>query len=278
MLAQPSEGLGPLPSGGGPNVKIKKEAVKRGACVPRQPELTRRKFLGVGCVTAATLASTMVGVSLAVPETAAAVPPGSPAPFDPSGGNLQQRRTSARLTRLDAAQLAFTRPLPVIANNGEENDYGGKRIGNFSKGLPHNGLGEVDPAAYNALLLALSTGNNADFEAVPLGGAQPLRNPQAGIAFDLEGPDSHHLALRPAPRIDSAEEAGEAAELYWMALARDVHFSGYATNPTSLAAAADLSAFSDFRGPKQAGTVTPQTLFRGNTPGDVNGPYLSQFL
>ena len=247
--------------------------------MPRQPELTRRKFLGVGCATAATLASTMVGVSsLAAPETAAAAPPGSPAPFDPSGGNLQQRRTSARLTRLDAAQLAFTRPLPVIANNGEENDYGRKRIGNFSKGLPHNGLGEVDPAAYNALLFALSTGNNADFEAIPLGGARPLRNPQAGIAFDLEGPDSHHLALRPAPRIDSAEEAGEAAELYWMALARDVHFSSYATNATTLAAAADLSVFSDFRGPKQAGTVTPQTLFRGSTPGDVNGPYLSQFL
>jgi hypothetical protein len=260
-------------------VKNKKEAVKRGACVPRQSELTRRKFLGVGCATAATLASTMVGVSsLAAPETAAAAPPGSPAPFDPSGANLQQRRTSARLTRLDAAQLAFTRPLPAIANNGEENDYGGKRIGNFSKGLPHNGLGEVDPAAYNALLFALSTGNNADFEAIPLGGARPLRNPQAGIAFDLEGPDSHHLAQRPAPRIDSAEEAGEAAELYWMALARDVHFSSYATNATTLAAAADLSVFSDFRGPKQAGTVTPQTLFRGNTPGDVNGPYLSQFL
>jgi len=247
--------------------------------VPRQSELTRRKFLGVGCATAATLASTMVGVSsLAAPETAAAAPPGSPAPFDPSGGNLQQRRTSARLTRLDAAQLAFTRPLPVIANNGEENDYGGKRIGNFSKGLPHNGLGEVDPAAYNALLFALSTGNNADFEAIPLGGARPLRNPQAGIAFDLEGPDSHHLALRPAPRIDGAENSAEAAELYWMALARDVNFSDYTSHPLTLAAAADLSGFSDFRGPKAGGVVTPATLFRGNTPGDLNGPYISQFL
>ena len=246
--------------------------------MPRQPELTRRKFLGVGCATAATLASTMVGVSSLAPETAAAAPPGSPAPFDPSGGNLQQRRTSARLTRLDAAQLAFTRPLPVIANNGEENDYGGKRIGNFSKGLPHNGLGEVDPAAYNALLFALSTGNNADFEAIPLGGARPLRNPQAGIAFDLEGPDSHHLALRPAPRIDGAENSAEAAELYWMALARDVNFSDYTSHPLTLAAAADLSGFSDFRGPKAGGVVTPATLFRGNTPGDLNGPYISQFL
>jgi len=244
--------------------------------------VTRRNFLGrmSGAAAAALAGSVVAGSALLEPKPAAAAPkpPAPPAPFDPSGTNLRQRCTDARLTRLDAAQLAFVRPLPSIVNSGEENDYGGTRIANFSKGLPHNGLGEVDPAAYNALLKALATGSNSDFEGIPLGGSKPLRNPQAGLAFDLEGPDSHHLALRPAPRIDSAEAAGEAAELYWMALARDVHFSDYATNPTTLAAAADLSAFSDFRAPKSGGAVTPQTLFRGNTPGDLNGPYLSQFL
>src|SRR5206468_5719150 len=34
----------------------------------------------------------------------------------------------------------------------------------------------------------------------------------------------------------------------------------------------------DFRGPKTAGQVTPQTIFRGGTAGDLVGPYLSQFL
>jgi hypothetical protein len=136
----------------------------------------------------------------------------------------------------------------------------------------------VDPAAYNALLAALSSGNPADFEAIPLGGVRPLRNPQAGLAFDLEGPDSHHLAMRPAPRIDGPENSAEAAELYWMALAHDVRFTDYASSPLIAQAAADLSAFSDFRGPKQAGQVTPATIFRGHTPGDLAGPYLSQFL
>ena len=136
----------------------------------------------------------------------------------------------------------------------------------------------MDPAAYNALLAALSSGNPDDFEAIPLGGVRPLRNPQAGLAFDLEGPDSHHLAIRPAPRIDGPENSAEAAELYWMALARDVQFTDYASSPLIAQAADDLSAFSDFRGPKQAGQVTPATLFRGNTPGDLAGPYLSQFL
>src|SRR5439155_13652124 len=91
-------------------------------------------------------------------------------------------------------------------------------------------------------------------------------------------PDSHSLLLRPATRIDSAENSAEMAELYWMALSRDVHFSDYATDPLVGAAAADLSRFSDFRGPKSGGQVTTATVFRGVTAGDVIGPYLSQFL
>jgi len=47
----------------------------------------------------------------------------------------------------------------------------------------------------------------------------------AGLAFDLEGPDSHACSIPPAPRFDSAEEAGEMVELYWIALARDVPFT-----------------------------------------------------
>src|SRR6266545_3560526 len=63
--------------------------------------------------------------------------------------------------RHEAAQLAFDRPYPDHVCNGEEDDYAGTRIANFSKGLPHNDLGEVDPAAYNALLVALASGDPA---------------------------------------------------------------------------------------------------------------------
>ena len=63
-----------------------------------------------------------------------------------------------------------------------------------------------------------------------------------------------------------------------MALCRDVAFRDYGTNALTLAAAADLSARRDFRGPKSGGQVTPGTLYRGLTPGDLNGPYISQFL
>ena len=68
------------------------------------------------------------------------------------------------------------------------------------------------------------------------------------------------------------------AELYWMALLRDVAFSTFNANADVAAAAASLSGFSDFRGPKVAGAVTVDTLFRGLTPGDLAGPFVSQFL
>jgi membrane-associated phospholipid phosphatase len=62
-------------------------------------------------------------------------------------------------------------------------------------------------------------------------------------------------------------------ENYWMALLRDVHFSDYTSDPTAAAAAADLAKLSDFPGRK-----TAPTLFRGTLPGDLAGPYLSQFM
>jgi hypothetical protein len=94
----------------------------------------------------------------------------------------------------------------------------------------------------------------------------------------LEGADSHHLGVAPAPKFASAEQAGEMAELYWQALTRDVPFSRYDTDPLANAAVADLSRLSDFRGPRLRGQVSAESLFRGTTDGDLIGPYLSQFL
>ncbi|MBI4517546.1 MAG: vanadium-dependent haloperoxidase [Deltaproteobacteria bacterium] len=173
--------------------------------------------------------------------------------------------------------MAFARPLPSHSTNGDEARYP-NRIGNYSKGLPHNSLGEVDAAAYDALLAAAASGRPADFEAVPVAGTVKLANPQGGLAFDLEGPDSLACAQSPPPRFDSAEIAGEMVELYWMALTRDINFSDYATSADIASACDDLSHLSDFRGPTEAAEVTPATIFRGLTPGDLVGPLLSQFL
>jgi membrane-associated phospholipid phosphatase len=194
-----------------------------------------------------------------------------------SSSDDNKRIQQAEKIRTNAAKLASRRPQPDHPTNGEEKLYP-NRIASYSKALPHNRLGEVDSHAYDALLDAMKSGKDTDFEKIPLGLGRRLTNPQAAFGFDLEGADSHHMAIAPAPTIAGARGAGELAEVYWMALSRDVHFSDYASDPTAAAAAAELSRFSDFQGPKSGGSVTPGTLFRGDTPGDLAGPYLSQFL
>ena len=54
--------------------------------------------------------------------------------------------------------------------------------------MAHNALGEVDLNAYGALLKALATGRQEDFNVIPLDLGAKLTNPQSGLAFDLEGP------------------------------------------------------------------------------------------
>jgi hypothetical protein len=191
--------------------------------------------------------------------------------------NAKERREKAYQVRKEAAHFQKKLPLPDHPCNNDEQLFSNK-IGNYSKGLPHNSLGEVNLKAYQSLIHSLKTGKPDDFESIPLGGIVKLSNPQAAYTFDLAGPDSHHLRIIAPPSFSSAWEASEIAEVYWQALTRDVPFVDYDTNPLTLAAASDLSKFSDFHGPKVSGLVTTSTLFRGETPGDLMGPYISQFL
>jgi len=233
--------------------------------------LSRRAFLHrASGVTVATLTANAFGVPILddTPRVAAA---------ELGPVKDKQRRQQAYHLRKEAAQFQRDLPLPAHPDNGDETRYA-NRIGSYSKALPHNSVGEVDLNAYQTLIHALATGQPADFETIPLGGSVKLTSPQAAYAFALEGPDSHHLDMLPPPAFSSPEEAAEMAELYWQALTRDVPFLDYPTDPLISQAATDLSSFSAFAGPKMGGGVTPQTLFRGNTPGDLTGPYLSQFL
>jgi hypothetical protein len=187
------------------------------------------------------------------------------------------RRARAFRIRLKTAIAERDVPVPPQVDNGDELLYP-TRIGNYSKGLPHNSIGEVDPAAYEALLTAVRSGEPEDFAKIPLGGNTKLANPQAGLAFTLEGTDSGQLTCPPAPALSSAERAGEMVENYWMTLAREVPFSKYGSESVTSMAIADLNKLSDFTGPTVNGQVTPGTLFRGTTPGELIGPYISQFL
>ncbi|HEV8239827.1 MAG TPA: vanadium-dependent haloperoxidase [Thermoanaerobaculia bacterium] len=192
------------------------------------------------------------------------------------------------MTVAAAAAPAALEALPCTAtkikktgSNGDEERFKGADgkpnfIGNFSKGLHHDGFGEVDRPGYKSLLHALDS--EKDFDQISLGLGRKLTNPQAGLANDLEGPDPQDLSILAAPSLDSAEEAAEAVELYWMALLRDVPFVSFGSDADVAAAAAEISTLQEFTGPKLGGQVTPQTIFRGCAPGDVAGPFLSQYL
>ena len=214
-------------------------------------------------------------------------------PFSHTNNEPFARRTISRKVREESAKIAFLRDHPDHPNNGDENDYGNRNyVGNYSKGLPHfdcndrndivNKIGEVKPIAYRRMLRALASGQPYFFGRIPIGGTRRVVNPQSGLAFDLEGADSHALFVPPAPRLDNQEAAGEMVELYWMALLRDVNFEDFSTNEHVRAAAEELSKLPDFKGPKEIVNgqlrITQNTIFRGFTRGDRKGPYVSQFL
>jgi hypothetical protein len=188
------------------------------------------------------------------------------------------RADRAQEIRLEAAAFQRARPLPTHTNNGDEALYP-SRFASFSKGLPHNAVGEPVLTQYDALLAAILSGNPADFEAIVLGGERKLANPLAGYAYVLEGADPHAIAMRPAPTFTSAEVAGEMEELYWMALVRDVRFDQYGSDSTVAQAVNRLNQLRVYRGVRNSsGVVTTGTVFRADLPGVTTGPFISQYL
>jgi membrane-associated phospholipid phosphatase len=246
------------------------------------PTWNRRSFLG-GVAGLATLPSPVLGWS--------------PASLHQGLGDEtgEDRATRAWQLRIAAADRQRQRPVPIHETNGDEERYP-NRIGSFSKTLPHDARGEVDRVAYQRYREILDVAKTEDFEQIPVGGEGRLTSPQAGLAYELIGSDASTFIQPPPPAFASAALMAELIENYWMALTRDVYFLDYEVDPITHAAARDLSYLPDFQGPRAPlGTrldggrprrgidwrqpqVTPTTLFRGLTPGDLTGPYLSQFL
>ena len=115
----------------------------------------------------------------------------------------------------------------------------------------------------------------------------------AGNTFDLEGPDAQAVTMPPAPALGSTELTAEMAEVYGQALLRDVPFnafsakSGSAADRKSVSSVVDILNSLDWFNPtvvfpddngRRRTSLLPHTAFRGITPGDNVGPYLSQFL
>lgn len=286
-----------------------------------------------------------------------AIPPINERPVlrGPSRANLAKARRNAAT---DTSANHGRRPALQVPSNGDNARYD-TRLMAFTKGLAHDVNGVPDPAAYAAFVNTLTAQETdeplqvmSDFpvptaEDAHSGGTLAIRctpngppgrlfrrweSPLAGLYFENQGPDPDGVAMPPAPRFGGSELCAEMAELYAMAVTRDMDLSDlsdpatdlYHIDPTSGArvpltmvqagggsrpakvadlveALASLSWF-DPAGQPIGGTMmgkqltdhenrrraargatggpglTAAALFRGSSPGCMNGPYLSQFL
>jgi hypothetical protein len=123
------------------------------------PMLSRRGLIG-GSAALAGLAWTGGGTLAGAPVRMVG---------DARPGGSRARSRYAVETRIAAARLQEREPVPHHATNGDETAHP-RWSACYSKGLPHNALGEVDDAAYRLLLAALASGEPAEFERIPLGG------------------------------------------------------------------------------------------------------------
>jgi hypothetical protein len=132
-------------------------------------------------------------------------------------------------------------------------------VGSFHKTLPHNEFGEVDPAAFAALVSA-TQGDGREFSQVPVGPARrvddtkiypaaPFTNPQAGLATDQMVHPPKSYTMPPAPRVNSNTTAAEMLELYWMAIFRDAEVCEFANS-------LGIPAGASFTVPSGLGTIT----------------------
>ncbi|MEM9038797.1 MAG: bromoperoxidase [Actinomycetota bacterium] len=252
-----------------------------------------------------------------------------------------ERAKNSRAMRELATEAGRLRPHALTRGNDEEADHYPAVPANFTKGLAHDDYGIVDDAldyqrfmrATNAhesglfdsdVDTAKTRGSGPDVIVTPDGGtpAPPSwrgwESPRAGLCFDLEGPDAGAVGMAPSPRLSSSELAAEMAEVYGMALLRDVPFTAWdEASPSTIDGGTpqrtpgqivgDLNSMPFFTGTDRRsstpqfsngsgmnsfersrreartggdvdGAVEIANLFRGSTPGALRGPYISQFL
>ena len=236
--------------------------------------ISRRKFLKRSSEAGVAFAATGVGLGAMLSE-----PSSRSAAGDVEASEAGRRAQQSFEIRCDSARGDTRQENPVATTNGDEERYADKRA-NFAKTLPHNELGEVEPSAYADWVSILTRDDPGQFEQIPRDplAVAKLNDPQAAYAFDLVGIDSHATHLPPPPAFACRAMAIEMAELYWQALTADVPFQNYEASPLIAAALSDLNAFSHPPGGSLAGKITSGKLFRGETVGDLVGPYISQFL
>lgn len=238
--------------------------------------LQRRAFLSRLGVAAGGTAAALAAPALTEAQAGANLP----AAIMPPGVTDRRIQQAFALRVQEALQDALQGPAKNV-DNGDLALYPDKG-GTYTKALPHDSYGRVDPAAFASLMKALSTGNPTDFAKIIMGGTRTLNGPQGAFCFDLETMDVVQFGqpqVPPAPKVASDLTATELVEHYWASLLRDVPFTDFGSSTLAAQAATEISSLPQYQGPRDSsGRVTPNLLFRGGFPGETLGPYISQFL
>ena len=254
---------------------------------------------------------------------------------DPGGS---ERSIAAKAKRDLATEVARIRPSALTETNCEESDHASDDAAvypaNFTKGLLHDQDGLLAQAEdYRGFVKAINSTDRNLFETAVASakdhgvqfnckpkdgdsfGWRGWESPRAGHVYELQGVDPADVGMAPAPRIGSSELAAEMAEVYAMALLRDVPFTEICEGgrrklcddggeaALDAATVAELLAGMRFFNPRARpksstphtvdetnlnrferrrrdarGDITKESLFRGSTKGAKAGPYISQFM
>ncbi|MBJ3776005.1 phosphatase PAP2 family protein [Acuticoccus mangrovi] len=221
--------------------------------------------------------------------------------------DVARARAHPPLHRSDGAAQTFSPPLYSFTKGLAHDAWGGLieakdlqgLISEINQDKPGSAPGETPlPGTYSSGLPAPFAVNKygGTFKLKVKGtGARNWESPLAGHALEINGPDPDQLTMPPAPALGSAELIAEIAEVYAMALLRDVPFTEWDGSPVVDDVLAMLNALDFFK--SDAGldthakarraarfaagepqTLTAANLFRGSTRGAKSGPYISQFM
>ncbi len=250
----------------------------------------------------------------------------------------ETRNTLASKRRAFATEYSAAYAAVPTQQNRDEIDFDTEGFAaSFTKGLPHDNFAQLQDRQHYATLVDKINQQDAEsFDVVERGidaGRPALtrrkggaadgsdiewrgwESPRAGHYYDLQGPDADAVSMPPAPELGSEELSAEMAEVYALALLRDVPFTRIASQSgvapdTGIAVADVLNTLSDmswFRDPP-SDTLSLQErrrhaarradhgagfsindpevteafdaskAFRGSGPGVKVGPYVSQFM
>lgn len=148
----------------------------------------------------------------------------------------------------------------------------------FSKGFSHPGNKGPSGDAYQAFVTALQTRNSSGIQSSN-NGVPKIVDAYCITDYEFVGKFKACFGINPSPLALSEQAAAELVEVYNMALARDVKIADWATSQVITDALISLNLVKGALGaPLVNGNITIETLFRGNSTGDLIGPYVSQFL